>query len=478
MNSSNNPFNAKLEEVAITKFNGTDKISIMPQVAEFTLHQSIFSPIMKADMVIVDGIGLMDNYPWSGEEKVEVELIQDGEEQENKGSGQKQFHRILTFIISAIKDIRVDSDGRTTTYIIELASYDAFVNAKTRVSHAYYEDIETMIEKVYKDYIIKNRTDPKPKELKIFKDTDKVRKLVVPNIKPFDAIAWFCKYAVSSNPEKYYTHMFYETIDNYTFKALQKLTFRGREDADALYAAAQEKYIYVGDISLVKNNPQALQQLQARGFSDSRIINDMKINKRYSALEKIVGGYFENELVEINMLKNDYKITRKELNYKDYEFNTINPGKGYNTKDYIEDVKKEYEEPETSARIRYIINNYDDENQPSFRDKFGRSAMSFIAFQQVDLSIAVNTNLLMRVGDCIFVELPELHGFNLNDADRYLSGFYIVSEIKTVMKQGGKSASYVRINRDSFTNNLALRHDFAFSSNDPQVSKTNPMGPR
>jgi len=476
MNNSSNPFNAKLEQVAITKFNGTDKMSIMPQVAEFTLHQSIFSPIMKADMAIIDGIGLMDNYPWSGEEIVEVELVQDGEE--TAGTGQKQFHRTLTFVISSIREISIDKDGRTMSYIIELASYDAFINAKTRVSHAYNEDIETMIDKVYKDYIVKNRTTPKPKELKIFKDTEKVRKLVVPNIKPFDAIAWFCKYAVSSNPEKYYTHMFYETIDNYTFKALQKITFRDLEDTTALLAAAKEKYIYVGDISLIKNNPKALQQLESRGFSDSRIINDMKINKRYSALEKIVGGYFENELVEINMLKNDYKITRKELKYKDYEFNTINPGKGYNTAEYIENVKDEYKEPETSARIRYIINNYDDENQPSFRDKFGRSAMSFIAFQQVDLSIAINTNLLMRVCDMIFVELPEFHGFNLNDADQYLSGFYIVSEIKTIMKQGGLSASYVRINRDSFTRDLALKHNYVFSSNDPQVSTTNPMGPR
>lgn len=478
MNRSNNPFNAKLEQVIVTKFNGTDKLSIMPQVAEFTLHQSIFSPILKADLVIVDGIGLMDNYPWSGEEKVEVELIQDGEEESNAGTGQKQFTRLLTFIISAIKDINIDSDGRTTTYIIELASYDAFTNAKTRVSHAYNEDIEGMIEKVYNDYIIKNRTNPKPKELKIFKDTQKIRKLVIPNIKPFDAIAWLCKFAISSNPEKYYTHMFYETIDNYTFKVLQKPTFRGKEDNDAFEAAKKEKYIYVGDISLIKNNPKALQQLQARGFSDSRIINDMKINKRYSALEKIIGGYFENELVEINMLKNDHKITRKELKYEDAEFNTINPKKGYNTAEYIENVKDEYKEPETSARIRYIINNYDDENQPSFRDKFGRSAMSFIAFQQVDISIAINTNLLMRVGDVIFIELPEFHGFNLNDADRYLSGFYVISEIKTVMKQGGKSASYVRINRDSFTNNLALKYEYSLASNDPKVSTTNPRGPR
>ena len=100
MNNSSNPFNAKLEQVIITKFNGSDRMSIMPQIAEFTLHQSIFSTMLKADMVVIDGIGLMNNYPWSGEEVVTVELVQDGEE--SVGTGQKQFERTLTFIINAM----------------------------------------------------------------------------------------------------------------------------------------------------------------------------------------------------------------------------------------------------------------------------------------------------------------------------------------------------------------------------------------
>jgi len=470
MNSSNNPFNAKLEDVVITKFNGSDKMSLMPQVAEFTLYQSIFSPLLTADIVFVDGVGLMNNYPLSGEEKIEVEIIQLGEE--NKGSGQTDFSRILTFVISAIKEISVDDDGRNMTFIMELISYDAFINAKTRVSHAYNETIEIMIKKIYDEYVIKNRNDPKPKELKIFEDTQKVRKLVVPNIKPFDAISWLCKYAISKEPEKYYTHMFYETIENYTFKALQKLTFRDKEDGDAVFAASQEKFIYVGDIALIRNDPARLTALNERGYDESRIVNDLKINKRYSSFEKILGGYFENELVEINMLQNDYKITRKELEYADQNFNTINPMKGYNTIEYIEDIKNEFTEPERSARVRYLINNYDHENQPSFRDKFGRSAMSFLAYQQLDISMAINTNLLMRVGDLLFVEVPEFHGFNLNDADKYLSGYYVVSEIKTILRQGGYSSSYVRINRDSFTSNLAKKHSFEFSQPEPNKAPT------
>jgi hypothetical protein len=92
MNKSNNPFNVRLEKVIITKFNGTDRMDITPQIQEFTLHQSIFSPVIKADMVLSDLIGLMNNYPLSGEETVEVDIIQEGEEE--PGTNTKSFRKV------------------------------------------------------------------------------------------------------------------------------------------------------------------------------------------------------------------------------------------------------------------------------------------------------------------------------------------------------------------------------------------------
>ena len=77
MTAKNNPFNVQLRDVAIRKFNGTDYMSIMPQVAEFTLYQSVFENTIKADLVINDFIGLMENYPLSAEEVVEVTVSQE-----------------------------------------------------------------------------------------------------------------------------------------------------------------------------------------------------------------------------------------------------------------------------------------------------------------------------------------------------------------------------------------------------------------
>ena len=126
MSDNYNPYVVKLEEVFMTKFNLTDRLNIMPQVLEFVLHQSIFSPVIKATLVINDSIGLMNNYPLSGEERIEITLTQ-----------LENVKKKLSFCITAIKDITSANTTRTTSYVFELASEEAFANAKIRVSKAY-----------------------------------------------------------------------------------------------------------------------------------------------------------------------------------------------------------------------------------------------------------------------------------------------------------------------------------------------------
>ena len=482
MTINKNPFNVQLRDVTIRKFNGTDYMSIMPQVAEFTLYQSVFENTIKADLVIMDTVGLMENYPLSAEEIVEIEVSQELD-------GNINAKKYMYFVITSIKDINISDDARQATYVIELASFQAFANVKARVSHAYYDTIEQMIQNVYSTYIARNLPNTKP--LNILETTTKIRKLVIPNLRPLEALSWLCKFAVPSDPQKYYTPAFYETLENFTFKALQKPTFRDSQDAAAYVESGKNKFLYVSNIEQVTNNPSFLQGLNSRnggGYSAERLISAVKINRRYSGLEKIIGGYFENELVEINMLQKDHKITRTEIEYNDPNFTTIKsqspffPSKpGFNNKPYIDHVKDEFVDPETSSRVRYIINNYDDTNQPSFRDKFGNSSRSFLAYQQVDVSLSIFSDLRMRPGDLFYFTIPQIHGFNYNDFDTYISGYYTISEIKTVMLQGGKTQTYLRINRDSFEKPLDEKMRYKLEGGPSpyqQSSSSTRLGPR
>ena len=180
MTVNTNPFNVQLRDVTIRKFNNTDPMSIMPQVVEFTLYQSVFENTIKADLVVNDLIGLMENYPLSAEELVQVEISQQIDDTVDA-------RKILDFVITNIKDISISDDARQTSYVIELAGFQSFANVKGRVSHAYYDTIEQMIENIYSTYINRGLTNLKP--LNIIPTTSKIRKLVVPNLRPLDTIS-------------------------------------------------------------------------------------------------------------------------------------------------------------------------------------------------------------------------------------------------------------------------------------------------
>jgi hypothetical protein len=250
-----------------------------------------------------------------------------------------------------------------------------------------------------------------------------------------------------------------------------KRTNRGFEGL----AVSQNKYFYISNIDLIRNNPALQQRLKLNGVDEQRLVNDFKINKRNTNFEKFVGGYFENELVEINMLQKDYKITHSPINE---QFNSLARGR-LNTDLYIKDMVNMYTEKESASRVRYIVNNYakNDQADKLFKDKFGKSARSMIAYQSVDLSVTVHANFqTQRAGDLIYVGIPEAHGFNQNLEDKYISGFFVISEAKLVLKQGGISQMMLRLNKDSYANELAAASELKLE--DPNtVSALNNIAP-
>ena len=463
-----NPYLVGVDEITMTKFDGRDEMSIKPQVVETVIYQSIFSPTIKATLLLNDYVNLLNNYPMVGEETITLTLKQ-------RRPDDEQITYTVEFVVSAIRDIIVNDGGRQLIYSIDLVSKEAFNNAKTRVSKAYYDNVEAIVRDLLKSYlksskdlILYDTAEQRTEEKTV---TKKTRKYVVPNITPFAAIKFLTKYAVSDEDKKNYTYMFYEVLNgvkksnvvtdyresntktvkpNFMFKALQKQTYLGAVDEAARKAAEDNPYFFVSNIEALRSNKQAMETLVNRGYTESRSISGMKFNKRYATLEKIIGGYFENEFIEVNMHQKDHKVTKFTVDQLE---NTLYPSK-LNTDKYIKDVKDQNEDTETSARMRYIVNNYDDLTQPALRDKFGPSAADYLAYNSIDISVGIPTNLDVRPGDLMYIHVPEFHGFNQVSDDAYLTGFFVVSEVKNVVRTSGETSTLLRVNKDSLLNGI------------------------
>ena len=440
-----NPLDIRINDISIEKFNKKDKISLLPQVIETTIYQSIWEPVVKAEMLINDPIGLLSNYPLTGEELITIRYEQIVGSRDDRSS-----EKTLKFIIKGVRNFFIGDRARSTGYIIDLVSPYALQNLKKYVSHSYYDTVEDMAEKVYNEYLA-DETYSLYKIKKSFRKekSAKVRHLIVPNLRPFAGMKWLAKHAVSKDFETNFTYLFYEDLQQFNFITVQQLVKEAKAIKDTII---KKKYVYASDTEIYRKDKNSDPD------QEYRLITNMTFNRRLATVNKLAGGYFQNELLEISMIQKNFNSTVTELANTEVTPNALGSSP-LNTPEYITYVKNQAEGTEYANRIRYIINNYEDfsdegKSQPSYRLKFGNTTKYMHALNQLDITITVPANMNLRAGDIIYVDIPEMHGFNQVNKDKFLSGLFLVSEVKTTISSAGRAICSLRINKDSYTEAL------------------------
>jgi len=459
--SNLNPLEIKITDITIEKFSGADKMSLLPQFVEVSIFQSIFEPSIKAEMLLNDQIGLFVNYPFTGEEVITVLYTQVSSSDDFRSNDKK-----IKFIIRGVRNIITGDRARSLMYIVDLISPFYLQNARKYVSQSYKMEIEKAAQSVYDEYIAADTTS-KFNVIKSFitEPTIKVRSLIVPNLRPFNGIQWLAKHAVAQDPD-HYTYLFFEDSLQFNFVTAQKLI----QDAWAVRSDIRDKkYKFISDNEISNKSPTGDPD------QDLRLITNIVVNKRFSSMDKIFGGYYQNELIEISMLQKSYNSTPTELDANKVAKYALEPHP-LNTPEYISYVKNANtnQSAEYSNRIRYIINNYEDfsnedRSQPSYRVKFGPSTKYLYAVNQIDLSITVPANMTLRAGQIIWCDIPENHGFNIVDFDIYLSGFFMISEVKQVLSAGNRAATSLRIYKDGYLSTLLETSEYNTSATKPAV---------
>lgn len=414
MTVSKYPVGIDISEVWLTNYAQDFMINLMPQFVGLDLYLSIFSPTIKAEMFLLDPIGLIVNFPIVGEEFVTVKLSKPI----NSGI------RELYFRLTRVKDIVPNRDGRSSTYTLELHSFEYVQNMKNRIYTAFNEPISNMVEKIVRNDL---------KSLKTFEaETTKGNQyVVIPNMYPLEAIKFLTKRAVA-NDTGHRNYVFYESLDGFEFKTLQQLvSLTGAGDDE------RPTYYYLSQIADHNRHlePYSIMQLN--------------INKRYDTSEKLSTGFYENEYFEIDPLNKQWNITRTKVSDKPDK--TIAPGQ-LNTSDFIKEMQAKEEKDENTARTRYTVWSQDPTvSEPFFRDKFGEGAQLMTAFSQVSLTILVQGNADLDIGDVITIRIPEFHGFNLSDADKYIQGNYLIADLKHQVMLDGKFTTLMNIHKDSYS---------------------------
>jgi hypothetical protein len=413
----------------------------MPQTIEANLFQSIYEPVMRAELVINDPIGLFVNFPLTGEEIVRIVMKVDD-------SSTKEF----LYVIEDISDITVANDARSAVYVMSLVTVEALSNSLMSIQKCYNGKSNDAVKSIYSEYIEKPlKTLAQNYISRPFisteSDTETAKTLIIPNLRPFAAINMISEYHQPLDDTRY-SYIFFQNSDGFIYTPLQDLFSESKTGAKRS-SAFRNKYKFISD------------QIDTSQLMDNegRLVTSMTYNSRFSTIEKIAMGYFQNNLFEVNMLQKAYFATKKTTN----DVSTIYKNK-LNTSAYSNAIPINTDN-EASNRTKYIINNQK-ENDSSYpisdiRNRWGKDLISKLAMSQIDITVTIPGNYDFAAGDLFYLEVPEAHGFNQLNEDDLISGFFVITEIVHTIQQNGNFSTSLRINKDSYENTIDRKSRFA-----------------
>ena len=171
------PNDVEVSNVVLSNSAGLST-DITDLVVEFNIYEELGQPILLAEMMLIDGTGLLSNFPITGQELITAD-IQRGD----------VTHEIK---MRTAKVVNVDrSTDLTMFYTIELVEEAYFYNVLQLVSQAYEGTIDEIINSIMEDYL--------HTELRYVEKSSGTYKCIIPNWNPYKAINWLMHRAVDQN---------------------------------------------------------------------------------------------------------------------------------------------------------------------------------------------------------------------------------------------------------------------------------------
>lgn len=452
--------------------DGKETVNIYPQVNEITIYESLFSPIIKCEIAIIDYIGLFTNFPLTGNEIIEVRYKNVGDINSTTSGTPRDKEQVYLFAIESINDINIDDTNRAVGYIIKCVALEGLANVLKTVKQAYMGSYSKIAQDIWREHIVQRIKTffPKYKPLD-FNVSDSANNIqdntfVVANHYPITAINIIQRLMTTSlGPMN--GSVFYQTSRGFNLRFLQELT----QNKQAREYAENNDYVYLSNeipIEVTGNTSNA----DHRGNrylhhgddktnleNQERLVSKMWFNKRHSALQKLSVGYFNNNLFEINLAQRTVKDNRTFLN----DVQRMS-SYGFDTKEFNQYADSAVVGQEDSNRTHYRFTTRPD-SDPAFplfdiRERWGKDIISKVALSQVDITVVIPGTNRFVVGDLFYLHVPDFHGFDQPGEDKLITGYFLITEIKHIIQTGGFQSTVMRLNKDSYNQSVDVKSNY------------------
>jgi len=193
------------ELVIMTKAGPIDVAGIFE---ELNLFDSILMPVTSGSILIRDSVGLSGKLLFDGSESILIDIAKDAKSD------------IATFkkAFRIYKQSGRKAEGlNNELFVLNFVSDELIFSDQQRINQSFEGTYSKVVEKVLVDYL----RVPNNQIGGVFEPTTGIRKLVIPNLKPLDAIEWCAKRSVDQNQAPNY--MFFQNLVGFNFVSLSKL---------------------------------------------------------------------------------------------------------------------------------------------------------------------------------------------------------------------------------------------------------------
>jgi hypothetical protein len=196
----------KIKELTlVTKVGGIDISGIYEEI---NIYDSLLMPVMSGKILVKDSIGLSGKLIFDGSESILIEIVKD--ENSDIANFKKAF-RIYK------QSDRTNDGLNAEIYILHFVSDELMYSDQQRINQSYENSYSEISKKILLDYL----KVPVNQLGGSYDNTTGIRKVVIPNLRPLEAIEWCTKRSTDLNGSPNF--MFFQNLTGYNFASLTNL---------------------------------------------------------------------------------------------------------------------------------------------------------------------------------------------------------------------------------------------------------------
>jgi hypothetical protein len=456
-----NPTYYKLQKALIeSEYSPGLALDITLLIPSLSIISSIESETMYGVAQVIDSVGLLENTPLRGEEKITFEIADSKMINENQGQTDNvdQPYKFVGYIYK-ISNVETSEINDTLMYDLHFISYQSFKAGTYEIIRSFNDVtvssiVRELFEKYYKSFDSTNFIpNSEVKDLIIPEETVGTIRCWIPKMRPEEAMTFLSKRSYSSTSPSC-LFRFFESSRGYHYITDEAIFKLAEDELERKF-----KFTY---LDAIPNRPEFFEQ-------QLNNIETIKNTHRVNSLDDIYSGTYRNRVIELDVLSRELNLLDKSINQYDYlqERNKyfVSRLRGEQLKKLAEDKHTEtfinsvHRGEEDVKKTWLVIQNYTKQeavgnNAMQAETYYANIISNRQAYSKHIESITVNAKgpgrFDISAGDVIELDVKKFQVAENNqpEKNKHLSGNYIVKSVVHKMDKEEMYNEYVMIKKD------------------------------